>query len=86
MEELGVESGGVRSDGVNSPTPSLTHSLTKALEDLFEKSLAEAAAEELYSHALVREVFILLSLLGDLEFGRLGDFFDFSLNTEAQRH
>ena len=72
--------------GVMELTSSLPHSLTKALEDLFEKSLAEAAAEELDSHALVREVFILLSLLGDLEFGRLGDFFDFSLNTEAQRH
>lgn len=42
-----VEELGVGSDGVNSPTPSLTHSLTEALEDLFEKSLAEAAAEEL---------------------------------------
>jgi hypothetical protein len=42
-----VEELGVGSDGVNSPTPSLTHSLSEALEDLFEKSLAEAAAEEL---------------------------------------
>jgi hypothetical protein len=42
-----VEELGVRSDGVNSPTLSLTHSLSEALEDLFEKSLAEAAAEEL---------------------------------------
>ena len=31
----------------------------------------------------VREVFILLSLLGDLEFGRFGDFSNSSLNTEA---
>jgi phage gp29-like protein len=38
-----VDELGVGSDGVNS----LTHSLTEALEDLFEKSLAEAAAEEL---------------------------------------
>ena len=36
------------------PPPHSPHSLTKALEDLFEKSLAEAAAEELDSHALVR--------------------------------
>ena len=39
--------------GVMELTSSLPHSLTKALEDLFEKSLAEAAAEELDSHALV---------------------------------
>ena len=39
--------------GVMELTSSLPHSLTKALEDLFEKSHAEAAAEELYSHALV---------------------------------
>ena len=81
MEELGVESGGVRSDGVNSPTPSLTHSLTKALEDLFEKSLAEAAAEELDSHALVcfssRSVYItfIAGRLGVWEIWRFRIFF-----------
>ena len=47
MEELGVME-------LTPPLPHSPHSLTKALEDLFEKSLAEAAAEELDSHALVR--------------------------------
>ena len=62
--------------GVMELTSSLPHSLTKALEDLFEKSLAEAAAEELDSHALVcfssRSVYItfVAGRLGVWEIGR----------------
>jgi DNA anti-recombination protein RmuC len=46
VEELGDRSQG---SGVSTNSSVLTpnHSLTEALEDLFEKSLAEAAAEEL---------------------------------------